>query len=429
MTVRVVAPRQAELPVPFARPEILPEAVRAASGILRSGRMATGPVTAAFEQQVATLVGAAHGVGTSSGSAAIELAVRALDLAPGSRVLVPTMSFCGAAHAVLHAGLTPVLVDVDPATGMPDVEATERAASEGAEAMLVVHLGGMPAPVHALAAAAGLPLDRVVEDAAHALGTWLGDDPVGSISWATCFSFYATKNLPIGEGGMVTTDDRDLAARLRRTRLHAMSSDPWDYRPGGSWLYTVEEAGLKANMSDVQAAIGREQLRAFARWQRRREEIAARYAAELADLPGIELPHAPATGRHAWHLYAVRVGPESGLDRDVLAGVLSEHAIGTSVHFVPLHHMPYFRRTCVLPPGGLPGADALFPRLLSLPIYPALEDRAVDRVCGIVRDAVVQARRDARPLSSSDAAASGDTAAGRAARVPHARQEQRGTAP
>jgi len=379
----VIEPRAEATPVAFATTTICHEAVYAAARVLRSGWVTTGPATARFEAEIASLVQARHAVGTSSCTAAIELALRGLRLAPGSKVLVSTVTFCGAAHAINHAGLQAVLVDVEPVTAMPSPETTAEAARAcgGADAMLVVHLAGHPAPVAELAAAAGISLDRVVEDAAHALGTWVGDRPVGALSRATCFSFYATKNLPIGEGGMVTTDDEELADFCRRARLHGMSADAWRrYLPGGSWRYTVDEPGLKANLTDLQSAIGSAQLRHLPEWQRRREQIAARYSEGLSGLDGLGLPPVPAEGVHAWHLYVVRVQPELGISRDDLAAGLADRGIGTSVHFIPLHTMAHFRATAERQPGGLPVADALFEQLLSLPLHPALTDDDVDRV-------------------------------------------------
>ncbi|MFI7014742.1 DegT/DnrJ/EryC1/StrS family aminotransferase [Streptomyces sp. NPDC050164] len=380
----VLAREPADGDVPFALTWISPEARRAAQRVLASGWVTTGPETERFEHEFAEYVSAAHAVAVSSCTAALELALRALRLPAGGTVLVPAVTFCGAAQAVLHAGLRPVLVDVDPRTGMPTPAMVARAARACGcpQAMMVLHYAGSPTPVAELAEAARLPLTHVIEDAAHALGTTVGDRPVGSLSRATCFSFYATKNLPIGEGGMLTTDDPELAERVRRARLHGMSADAWRRDlPGGSWRYTVEEAGLKANMTDVQAALGRAQLRHFDDWQRRRHALAARYEAALRTVPGLA-PLEPATpGRHARHLYVVRVLPEYGTGRDELIERLAECGIGTSVHFIPLHHMPHFQRAAITPPGGLPGADALFPQLLSLPLYPHLTDRAVDRVC------------------------------------------------
>src|SRR6478609_4447650 len=266
-------------PVPFTRAYICPDARAAADEVLASGWVTTGRQVVEFEQEFARYVGARRAVAVSSCTAALELSLRALRLERGSRVVMSTMTFCGAATAIVHAGLQPVLADVDPCTGMPSPATISKVVDEvgGVSAMVVVHLGGLPTNVAELARAASLPLERVVEDAAHALGTSVGDDAVGTISRATCFSFYATKNLPIGEGGMVTTDDEDLALFCQRARLHGMTADAWRrYLPGGSWRYTVDEAGLKANLTDLQSAIGSAQLRHLPEWQRRREQIADR---------------------------------------------------------------------------------------------------------------------------------------------------------
>ncbi|MGZ4501200.1 MAG: DegT/DnrJ/EryC1/StrS family aminotransferase [Nocardioidaceae bacterium] len=378
------------LRVPFADCEIDPAATRAAARVLASGWVTTGREVLAFEEEFAAKVGAAHAVAVSSCTAAIELSLRSLRLEPGAPVLVSTMTFCGAVQAIIHAGLQPVLVDVDPATGMPTEETTARAArSTHPAAMVALHWAGDPADVPALAAAAGLPLDRVVEDAAHALGTVANGNPVGRGS-AVCFSFYATKNLPLGEGGMVTTYDEDRAAWLRRARLHGMSADAWRrYLPGGQWRYDVEDAGLKANLTDLQAAIGRAQLRRLDAWQARRAQIAARYDERLAGLPGIGVPHRPADGdgTHAWHLYPIRIDTPA-LTRDEAMTLLRDRGVGTSVHFIPVHQLSYFGRNSTTPAGGLPGADVLFEQLLSLPMYPRLTDQQVDVVCDVLTESL-----------------------------------------
>ena len=385
--------------VPFADCWISPQARRAAQQVLSSGWVTTGPQVQSFETEFARTVGARHAVAVSSCTAGLELSLRALKLPPRAPVLVSSFTFCGAVQAILHADLLPVLVDVDPATGMP-TEATTSAAAHacgGAAAMMVVHWAGDPADVPALAAAACVPGSRVVVDAAHALGaTWQGR-PIGSGA-AVNFSFYATKNLPIGEGGMITTDDDDTAVWLRRARLHGMSADAWRrYLPGGSWRYDVPEAGLKANLTDLQAAIGLAQLSWLPRWQRRREELAACYDELLGPLNGVELPHRPAAsvGRHAWHLYPIRVLPSSGTTRDTVAAQLAARGIGTSVHFTPVHLLSYFRSAAVVPAGGLPGAEALFAQELSLPLYPRLGTAAITRVAAAVADAIHCHRREA----------------------------------
>lgn len=378
------SPAQVER-IPFARPDVCEEARAAVARVLESGWLTTGPEVQRFQEDFAAAVGARHAVAVSSCTAAIEIALRALRLRPGARVATPTMTFCGAVNAIVHAGLRPVLVDVDARTHMttPDL----LAAAGPVDAIVPLHFGGDPAPVAELALAAGLPLERVVEDAAHGLGTRVGDRDVGAISGATCFSFYATKNLPIGEGGMITTDDAGLADYAGRASLHGMSHDAWRrYAPGARWRYSVEIEGLKANMTDLQAAIGRAQLVHLDAWQRRRADLADRYDGGLAGVPGIGLPHRPAPGRHAWHLYVIRVEPEYGVARDALIDALAERGVSCSVHFIPVHLHAYFRTLLGTGDERFPGADLSFERLVSLPLYPGLRDDQVERVCAEIAD-------------------------------------------
>ena len=299
-------------------------------------------------------------------------------------MLVSTVTFCGAVHAIGHAGLQPVLVDVEPLTGMPSP--TRRPGRRTpAVARTRCSWSIWPAtqpPCSELTAAAGLTLDRVVEDAAHALGTWVGDRPVGSLSRATCFSFYATKNLPIGEGGMVTTDDDELrrllparqVARDDRRRLAAL--------PAGRLV------ALHRRRSRPEGQPHRPAVRDRVGTAAAPAGVAATQGADRGPLlaglrgPGTRAARPPAEGVHAWHLYVVRVGPGQRITRDGLAGQLAERGIGTSVHFIPLHTMAHFRATAERQPGGLPVADALFEQLLSLPLHPALTDDDVDRVIG-----------------------------------------------
>jgi len=370
--------------VPFCRTEITPEAQQAAVRVLASGWVTTGAESFAFEQEFGDWVQAPYTIAVSSCTAAIEMALTALGLPAGAPVLTPALTFCGAVQAIIHAGLRPVLVDTDEATLTVSAEGVAKAARDGAAAMVIQHMGGYPVDGSELAAAAGIPAEQVVEDAAHGLGATVGGRPVGSFSRAGCFSFYATKNLPIGEGGAITTTDGDLAERWRRMRLHGMSGDSWRrYHRSGTWRYTVEDAGMKANFTDLQAAIGREQLHYLRGWQQRRAAIAARYDAQLGGVRGLELPPRPATDTHAWHLYIVRIDRRAfGTDRDTAAERLAEAGIGTSVHFIPVHHLPYFRNLLGLDAcAELPAADQIFPQLLSLPLHPALTDSDVDRVC------------------------------------------------
>ena len=370
--------------IPFCRTEIVQTAQQAAVRVLASGWVTMGAESMAFEQEFGVWVGAQHTVSVSSGTAAIEMALTALGLPPGAPVLTPTLTFCGAVQAIVHAGLRPVLVDADEETLAVSAEGVAKAARNGAAAMVIQHMGGYPVDGRELAEAAGIAADYVVEDAAHGLGAAIGGRPVGSFARAACFSFYATKNLPIGEGGAITTTDGDLAERWRRMRLHGMSRDAWRrYDLSGTWRYTVEDAGMKANFTDLQAAIGREQLHHLAAWQQRRTAIAAHYDANLGGIRGLRLPPRPASGTHAWHLYIVRIDHRAfGMDRDTVSGRLAGLGIGTSVHFIPVHHLPHFRGLLgVEACGELAAADQIFPQLLSLPMHPGLTDSDVDRVC------------------------------------------------
>ena len=369
--------------IPFCRTEITNEAQVEALRVLASGWVTMGAESLAFEDEFATWVGARHAVAVSSCTAAIQMALTVLDLPPGSPVLTPTLTFCGAVQAIVHAGLRPVLIDCDQRTLTVSPEGVAAAAERGAAAMVIQHMAGFPVDGTELAAAAGIPVDNIVEDAAHGLGATVRGEPVGSDARAACFSFYATKNLPIGEGGAITTNDDELADRLRRIRLHGMSGDAWRrYQRAANWRYTVTEAGMKANFTDLQAAIGRAQLHRLHRWQKRRQEIAYLYDEQLASIPGIELPPRPLGDRHAWHLYIVRVHDEFGVHRDSVVDALAGKGIGTSVHFIPVHHQPYFRQLlgsyeC----DNLPNADAIFPQLLSLPLHPGLSNREIEQVC------------------------------------------------
>ncbi|MTD55138.1 DegT/DnrJ/EryC1/StrS family aminotransferase [Amycolatopsis pithecellobii] len=375
--------------VPFARCHIVAEAHEAVERVLASGWLTTGPQTMAFEDEFAGRLAAREAVAVSSCTAAIELALRALRLPPGAPVFTPTLTFCGAVHAIVHSGLQPVLLDTDERTLTVDPATVAAAAGQvRPQAMIVQHMAGYPVGVAALADAAGLPAGRVVEDAAHGLGAMIGGRAVGADSAAACFSFYATKNLPIGEGGAITTTDAGLAGVLREMRQHGMSRDAWRrYGPGASWRYDVAVDGIKANFTDLQAAIGRAQLPHLPAWQRRRAEVAARYDRALATVPGVVLPPRPAGGGHAWHLYPVRITAPYPLSRDALAAALSSRGVGTSVHFIPVHHFSYFRallgaQMC----RQLPVADRVARQLLSLPMHPGLTDSDIDYVCDQIAD-------------------------------------------
>lgn len=381
--------------VPFAGVEIAPAAQRAALQVLRSGWVTMGKETAAFEAELARYLGARQVVAVSSCTAAIELALRALRLRPGAAVLTPSLTFCGAVAAILHAGLRPVLADVDEDRLVPTAATVAQAAHRVRPAAMVVqHMAGHPIDVPRLAAAAGLDVERVIEDAAHGLGAERDGVRLGAESTAACFSFYATKNLPIGEGGAIATGDDDLAVALRTARLHGMSADAWQrYLPGGSWRYDVEEPGLKANFTDLQAAIGRAQLAWLPRWQAAREQLVARYDAGLSGLTGLRVPVRPRNGRHAWHLYQVRIQAAFGAARDQVVDALAGQGVGTSVHFIPVHRLTGFRQALGAEEcRSVPVTDRVADEVLSLPLHPALTYADVDHVIDAVRTLAVRTR-------------------------------------
>jgi dTDP-4-amino-4,6-dideoxygalactose transaminase len=370
--------------VPFSVPSLADTAGEAVEQVLASGWLTTGPVCVRFEEALAAYLGQPHVVTVASCTQALELSLRALHLPAGAPVLTPSLTFCGAVGAIVHAGYRPVLLDIDEDTLTPNAQTVADAVARTGRpaAMVVCDLGGYPVDHVALADAAGLPYGRIVVDAAHGPGGDVGrTGSAGSATapYATCLSFYATKNLPIGEGGAVATHDPELAAWLRSARLHGMSKDAWRrYLPGGSWRYDVLEVGHKANLTDLQAAIGLAQLAALPRWQERRRELVERYDAVLADRVGRPARHPG----HADHLYQVLVP-----NRDAVAAYLAEHEVSTSVHFIPVHRLTGYRE--LLGPdevGAVPVTDRVADRLLSLPLYPDLPDAAVDRITGLLAD-------------------------------------------
>lgn len=381
--------------IPFHKPSIGDQEIAAVTAVLRSGWLTMGPKTREFEQAFARYIGCKHAVAVSSCTAALHLALDALGLRPGDEVMVPVNTFTATAAVVAHMGGKVVFADtladgftIDPADAAARVSPETRA-------IIPVHLGGEPCRMDDLRQLAEKHQLAVIEDAAHALPAEYHGRKVGSISPLTAFSFYATKTLTTGEGGMLTTDNETFARRAEMMRLHGISHDAWKrYTREGSWYYEVQEAGFKYNMTDVQAALGLCQLKAVERFRDVREAYAARYRELLGDLDEIELPPPPGDGvRHAWHLFIIRLELEQlAIDRNRFIEELSAAGIGTSVHFIPLHLQPYYARACGCRRGDFPNAERTYARSISLPIYPAMRPADVDRVAGAVRRIVEQNR-------------------------------------
>ena len=381
--------------LPVARPWLGTREKQLVLEVLDSGWITTGPKAIELGRGVAALAGARHGVALSSATAGLHLALLAYGIGPGDEVVTSTWTFVSTVNVIEHVGARPVLVDVEPDTLCMSPRAVEAALTPRTKALIPVDFAGHPCDhdaLRVLARSRGIP---VVEDAAHALGARLGDRPVGALADVTVFSFYATKNLTTGEGGALVTDDEALAGRIGLLALHGMSHDAWKrYGESGSWHYDVTVAGWKYNLSDVLAAIGLGQLERFEAMQRERAARAAQYDAALADLPEIHRPVVRAGVTHAWHLYPIRLELERlRCDRAEFVRDLRAENIGTSVHFIPIHHHRHFRKSLGVKPGYFPVADDAYPRAISLPMFVGLGEADVRDVCTAVRKIVDHHRR------------------------------------
>ena len=375
--------------LPFALPDIGEGEIEAVVEALRSGWVTTGPRAAAFEQEFAERLGdGVHAVALNSATAGLHLALEALGVGPGDEVLVPDWTFTATAEVVLYLGANPVFVDVDPTTLNIDLDAAASAVTERTKVVMPVHFAGLPVSasgVRDLAAKHGL---QVVEDAAHSMPASSESIEVGSgASAATVFSFYATKTMTTGEGGMVVTRDEGIARRVRTMRLHGISRDIFDrYRSSApSWHYEVVAPGYKYNLPDPAAAMGRVQLRRSGAMHARRAAIAERYLEAFADLP-VQLPATCGNGDvHSWHLFVLRVLDEARVDRDEFIRRMAQEGVACSVHFIPLHLQPYWRDRYSLDPADFPVADEAFKRVVSLPAFSSMSDAQVDLVVSSVR--------------------------------------------
>jgi dTDP-4-amino-4,6-dideoxygalactose transaminase len=380
--------------VDFSRPSLGTQEIGEVVAALESGWLSTGPRVRDFERRFAEFVGAPHALAVSSCTAALHLALLAAGVGPGDEVITTPLTFCATANAILQTGAIPVFADVDPATMNLDPAAAAAAVTPRTKALLPVHYGGRPADVVALRAVADRHGLALIEDAAHCVDGAVNGRRVGSIGDFTCFSFYATKNLTTGEGGMVTTASGQADEWMRVASLHGMSKDAWSrYSRAGGRLYDVVMCGFKYNMMDIQAALGLKQLERLPEMQARRRALWERYDEGLADLP-LARPAAPAPGTvHARHLYAVLVdASRTGCSRDDLRQSLQERGIGTSVHFTALHLFTYYAQRLGLRRGQFPAAEYISDHTLSLPFSPALSDEEADRVVDNVRELVGRPR-------------------------------------
>ena len=378
-----------EIKVPFARVDASGNEYQYLKEVLESGWLTTGRFAGMLEEQFTGIIGARHGLAVNSCTSALHLALEALGAGPGTKILVPTMTFTATAEVARYLGANPVLLDVDPTSGLLTPEIVEKGLESNPDAgiLMVVHFGGHPAAmldsdsgrgILQLCRARGV---RIIEDAAHAFPARIGDSMIGTIGDVTCFSFYANKTMTTGEGGMVTTEDDTLAERMRTMRLHGIDRDAWHRfsRPGAGWEYDIIAPGYKYNMPDTAAAIGLAQLERHQQMHERRIELATRYMSELQQLVGLGLPACTVPrSDHAWHIFPVMLDPEAPVDTDQLISEMNQRGVATSVHYKPLHRMSYWRQECRLDEAhdarDFPGAEARWRGSVTIPLFSSMTD-------------------------------------------------------
>lgn len=374
----------------FGAPQIGDAEIEEVVASLRSGWLGTGPKVAAFEEEFRAYRRAAHAVAVSSCTAGLHLALLASGVGPGDEVITTPLTFCATVNAIIHAGATPVLADVDPVTWNLDPARVAEAITPRTRAILPVHFAGRPCDMRALMALAEAHDLRVIEDCAHAIETEIEGETAGTFGDFGCFSFYVTKNVCTAEGGMVLARRPEDAARLKRLALHGMSQDAWRrFSDTGYRHYSVVEAGFKYNMTDLQAALGLHQLARVDANAARREAVWDQYQAALDDFP-LQRPAAVERGtRHARHLYTVLLDEEeAGLARDELLERMTAHNIGVGVHYLAIPEHPYYADRYGMRPDDTPIASAVGRRTLSLPLSAALSDEDVADVVEALRRSI-----------------------------------------
>lgn len=376
--------------LPFALPDVGDDEMSEIRNSLLSGWVTTGPKTREFELAFAERIGSRHAVAVNSCTAAMHLALEAVGVGPGDEVITTPYTFAASAEIIRHFDAVPVFADVEEDSLNIDPARLNDAIGARSKAIIPVHIGGLPAdmdPIRDLASEHDL---RIIEDAAHTFPSTYKGRNIGSISDFTCFSFYATKTITTGEGGMICTDNDDWADRCRIMALHGISKDAWNrYTAEGSWYYEVLAPGYKYNMTDIAAAMGLAQLRKADLMWERRQAIAAMYDEAFRDADELQIPHRRKDCEHAWHLYMLRLDPKKiDITRDDFIQEMKRRNIGTSVHFIPLHIQPYYRNTYGYEPDAFPVAYREYQRELSLPIYSKMTDDDVQDVIDAVLEIV-----------------------------------------
>ena len=375
--------------LPYFQPSIGKAEIEEVVNTLKSGWLTMGPKTVEFERLIAEYTGAKHVIAVNSCTAALHLSLIAQGIGKGDEVITTPFTFAATGNVVIHAGAMPVFVDIDRATYNIDPEKMERAITKKTKAIIPVHYAGQACDMAAIKRIAQKHNLFIIEDAAHAIGAEYKGKKIGTLSDATCFSFYVTKNITTGEGGAITTDNDKLASKLRILRLHGISRDAWKrYSSAGDWYYEIEECGWKYNMTDMQAALGIQQIKKLAEFIAIRREYAQIYTEELGKIGGVITPHEMKNAKHVYHLYPILL---RSYDRKKFIEELKERNIGCSVHFIPLHLHPFYRRAFKFKKGDFPNSEWVYEREVSLPLYPKMTKRDLRYVINTVAD-VINAR-------------------------------------
>ncbi|WP_297485355.1 DegT/DnrJ/EryC1/StrS aminotransferase family protein [Sulfurimonas sp.] len=372
--------------IPFHRTHTTDEEINAATEAIKSGWVTMGPKTVAFEKEFKDYIGSQEAVSVNSATAALHLALKAIGLQRDDEVIVPTNTFVATAEVVTYFDAIPVLCDIEEDTHNIDVSKIEALITEKTRAIIPVHFAGQPCDMYEIYEIAQRHNLKVIEDAAHAIPSSYKGVKIGNLrkSDVTCFSFYATKTLSTGEGGMATTNNAAYAKNMRINRLHGISRDAWDrYTTKGAWYYEIVDNGCKYNTTDINAAIGMVQLKKQEMLREKRAKIAQTYNAAFRDNKNITLPFVKDDRESSWHLYVIKIA-----NRDEVIEQLKERGVGCSVHFIPIHKHPYYKERYAYENEAYPVANAVFERSLSLPIYPDMLDEEVAYVIEQVSELV-----------------------------------------
>ena len=363
---------------------------------IKSGWLTMGPKTIQFEQEFSKYINSQNSISVNSCTSALHLALKVINLKPDDEVIIPSMTFTSTGEAVCYFNAKPIITDVDRDSLNIDVEKLDAIFKKSkVKAIIPVHHGGLPCNLDEIQSLASKYNIKIIEDAAHALPAWYKGKKIGTIGDLTCFSFYATKTLSTGEGGMVTTDNEKWAKRIRTLRLHGISADAWGrYSENGSWYYEVVETGYKYNMTDLNAALGIAQLKKLEWMWQKRKSIAKKYTAAFSTLDEIFTPPILNDRESAWHLYVIKLNIDMlKISRNEFIEKMKKKGIGTSVHFIPLYRHPFYRKTFGYDPKDFPNSEWLYERIVSLPIYPGMTDNEIETVIESAYDIVKTNRR------------------------------------